>query len=86
LKLAWILLTGACAAWAQSSVDWSAQKSEILTHYRDLIRMSSSVRRWLSEGIESASPAETDKTTSAVLMILMCALLRSLTGAGSART
>src|SRR5580700_1371742 len=34
-----ILLTGACAAWAQPSVDWNAQKSEILTHYRDLIRI-----------------------------------------------
>jgi acetylornithine deacetylase/succinyl-diaminopimelate desuccinylase-like protein len=39
MKLAWILLTNACAAWAQSSVDWNAQKSEILTHYRDLIRI-----------------------------------------------
>src|ERR1700737_3933440 len=39
MKLAWILLTSACAAWAQSSVDWNAQKSEILTHYRDLIRI-----------------------------------------------
>src|ERR1700730_14068475 len=39
MKLARILLTSACAAWAQSSVDWNAQKSEILTHYRDLIRI-----------------------------------------------
>jgi acetylornithine deacetylase/succinyl-diaminopimelate desuccinylase-like protein len=43
MKLVWILLTGACAAWAQpsaqSSVDWNTQKSEILTHYRDLIRI-----------------------------------------------
>src|SRR6202158_3178484 len=39
MKLAWILLTSACAGWAQSSVDWNAQKSEILTHYRDLIRI-----------------------------------------------
>ena len=39
MKLAWILLTGACPAWAQSAVDWNGQKSEILTHYRDLIRI-----------------------------------------------
>ena len=34
-----MLLIGACGAGAQSSVDWNAQKSEILTHYRDLIRI-----------------------------------------------
>jgi acetylornithine deacetylase/succinyl-diaminopimelate desuccinylase-like protein len=39
MKLALILLTSACALRAQSSVDWNAQKSEILTHYRDLIRI-----------------------------------------------
>jgi acetylornithine deacetylase/succinyl-diaminopimelate desuccinylase-like protein len=39
MKVAWILLTSACAGWAQSSVDWNAQKSEILTHYRNLIRI-----------------------------------------------
>src|SRR6202163_4485264 len=39
MKLALILLTSACALWAQSSVDWNAQKSEILTHYRELIRI-----------------------------------------------
>ena len=39
MKLAWILLTSACAACGQSAVDWNGQKSEILTHYRDLIRI-----------------------------------------------
>ena len=39
MKLTWILLTIACVACAQSSVDWNSQKSEILTHYRDLIRI-----------------------------------------------
>src|SRR5580704_1793279 len=36
---AWILLILACPAWAQPSIDWGRQKTEILTHYRDLIRI-----------------------------------------------
>src|SRR5277367_3835543 len=39
MKLAWILLTSACAAWAQPSIDWNAQKTEILKHYRDLVQI-----------------------------------------------
>jgi acetylornithine deacetylase/succinyl-diaminopimelate desuccinylase-like protein len=35
----WILLTLACSGWAQPSIDWSGQKSEILKHYRDLIQI-----------------------------------------------
>jgi acetylornithine deacetylase/succinyl-diaminopimelate desuccinylase-like protein len=35
----WILVTLACSGWAQTSIDWNRQKSEILKHYRDLIRI-----------------------------------------------
>jgi acetylornithine deacetylase/succinyl-diaminopimelate desuccinylase-like protein len=35
----WILLTLACSGWAQPSIDWSGQKSEILKYYRDLIQI-----------------------------------------------
>jgi acetylornithine deacetylase/succinyl-diaminopimelate desuccinylase-like protein len=39
MKLAWILPISACAACAQSSIDWNAQKTEILKHYRDLVQI-----------------------------------------------
>src|SRR5271165_806028 len=39
MKLVRILLASACAACAQSSIDWSAQKTEILKHYRDLVQI-----------------------------------------------
>lgn len=39
MKRVWILLLAVCPVWAQSSVDWSQQKTEILKHYRDLIRI-----------------------------------------------
>lgn len=32
-------MTLACCSWAQTSIDWSQQKSEILKHYRDLIQI-----------------------------------------------
>src|SRR5580658_6513570 len=35
----WILTTLACSGWAQTSIDWGGQKSEILQHYRDLIQI-----------------------------------------------
>jgi acetylornithine deacetylase/succinyl-diaminopimelate desuccinylase-like protein len=34
-----ILLLLACPAWAQPSIDWNRQKTEILKHYRDLIQI-----------------------------------------------
>jgi acetylornithine deacetylase/succinyl-diaminopimelate desuccinylase-like protein len=36
---AWILLLLACPGRAQPPIDWSRQKTEILKHYRDLIRI-----------------------------------------------
>ena len=33
------LLISTCAAWAQPAVNWDQQKTEILKHYRDLIRI-----------------------------------------------
>jgi acetylornithine deacetylase/succinyl-diaminopimelate desuccinylase-like protein len=39
MKRAWILLLAACPIWAQSNIDWDKQKTEILKHYRDLIRI-----------------------------------------------
>jgi acetylornithine deacetylase/succinyl-diaminopimelate desuccinylase-like protein len=39
MKRAWILWLLACPIWAQPKVDWDAQKTEILKHYRDLIRI-----------------------------------------------
>ena len=39
MKRAWILLLAVCPVWAQSSVDWDQQKTEILKHYRDLIQI-----------------------------------------------
>ena len=39
MKRAWIVLLAVCPVWAQSSVDWTQQKTEILKHYRDLIRI-----------------------------------------------
>jgi acetylornithine deacetylase/succinyl-diaminopimelate desuccinylase-like protein len=34
-----LLLLLACPAWAQPSIDWNRQKTEILKHYRDLIQI-----------------------------------------------
>jgi acetylornithine deacetylase/succinyl-diaminopimelate desuccinylase-like protein len=34
-----ILFILACSGWAQPSIDWDRQKTEILKHYRDLIRI-----------------------------------------------
>jgi acetylornithine deacetylase/succinyl-diaminopimelate desuccinylase-like protein len=39
MKRCWILLSLALPVWAQSSIDWSAQKTEILKHYRDLVQI-----------------------------------------------
>src|SRR5271154_6312049 len=39
MKLAWILLVSVCAVSAQPAIDWSAQKTEILKHYRDLVQI-----------------------------------------------
>src|ERR1700722_10626114 len=39
MKRAWILLLASCPIWAQSNIDWDRQKTEILKHYRDLIRI-----------------------------------------------
>lgn len=35
----WIFLILTCPAWAQPSIDWDRQKTEILKHYRDLVRI-----------------------------------------------
>lgn len=39
MNRAWIFLIVACPAWAQPSIDWGQQKTEILKHYRDLVRI-----------------------------------------------
>src|SRR5580704_9684987 len=39
INRAWILLILACRGWAQPSIDWGRQKTEILKLYRDLIRI-----------------------------------------------
>jgi acetylornithine deacetylase/succinyl-diaminopimelate desuccinylase-like protein len=39
MNRAWILLILACPGWAQPSIDWGRQKTEILKLYRDLIRI-----------------------------------------------
>jgi acetylornithine deacetylase/succinyl-diaminopimelate desuccinylase-like protein len=41
MKHAWIFLFIAAPMWAQPSIDWDKQKTEILKHYRDLIRIDS---------------------------------------------
>jgi acetylornithine deacetylase/succinyl-diaminopimelate desuccinylase-like protein len=39
MNRAWMLFILACSGWAQPSIDWGMQKTEILKHYRDLIRI-----------------------------------------------
>jgi len=39
MKRAWMWLLLALPVWPQSRVDWDSQKTEILKHYRDLIRI-----------------------------------------------
>jgi acetylornithine deacetylase/succinyl-diaminopimelate desuccinylase-like protein len=39
MNRAFILLILACPLWAQPSIDWVRQKTEILKHYQDLIRI-----------------------------------------------
>jgi acetylornithine deacetylase/succinyl-diaminopimelate desuccinylase-like protein len=39
MNRAWILLLLACPGWAQPSIDWGRQKTEILKLYRDLIQI-----------------------------------------------
>jgi acetylornithine deacetylase/succinyl-diaminopimelate desuccinylase-like protein len=39
MKRAWILPLLVCPMWAQPSIDWKTQKTEILKHYRDLVQM-----------------------------------------------
>jgi acetylornithine deacetylase/succinyl-diaminopimelate desuccinylase-like protein len=39
MKCAWILWSLALPVWGQSGIDWDAQKTEILKHYRDLVQI-----------------------------------------------
>ncbi len=39
MNRAWIFLLLTCPAWAQPSIDWAQQKTEILKRYRDLIQI-----------------------------------------------
>jgi acetylornithine deacetylase/succinyl-diaminopimelate desuccinylase-like protein len=39
MNRAWIFLLLTCPIWAQPSIDWGGQKTEILKHYRDLVQI-----------------------------------------------
>ncbi|MGA3186813.1 MAG: M20/M25/M40 family metallo-hydrolase [Bryobacteraceae bacterium] len=39
MNRAWIFLILASASWAQPTISWDQQKTEILAHYRDLVRI-----------------------------------------------
>jgi acetylornithine deacetylase/succinyl-diaminopimelate desuccinylase-like protein len=39
MNRAWVFLIVTCPIWAQPSIDWGGQKTEILKHYRDLVQI-----------------------------------------------
>src|ERR1700733_6746661 len=87
MNRAWILLLLTCPIWAQPSINWGQQKTEILKHYRDLVQIDTRAGNETKavEYIRRVLEAEGIPTKTLALDPARANLVARLKGSGSKR-